>query len=146
MSRFAIQATTVDLRPGADGAYVPDVSVLDATDGNLGRNTSRTCFLVVEIVSPSDRRSIPETGHTKLAAKVKGYRGLPTCEAILVVELEERRVELYTRRGDGWHAVGLRDDDELVLPSFGLRCTTRYIYARTNVPQSRTIRGSQGKP
>ena len=139
--RFAIQATTIDLRPGIEGSYVPDVSVLDATDDDLGRNTSRTCFLAAEIVSPSDMRTLPGTGEAKIATKVKRYRGLPSCEAILVVELEEQGVFLHVRRDAGWRLERLRaPDDTIVLPSFGLRCALRDIYARTSVPQARPNR------
>lgn len=134
IARFAVQGSTVDLRPAFDAAYVPDVCVLDATD-DPRRNTSRTCFLAVEVVSPSDRRVLPGTDETKIAAKMRGYRSLPSCEAILVVALDEQAVTLHLRGADAWQVAELRDPTSTIaLPGFGLACSVADCYRRTSVP------------
>ena len=142
IARFAIQATTIKMGSGSDGSYVPDVAVLDAMEDDLGRNQSRTCFLAVEVVSPSDGRIVPETGETRLAMKVRGYRGLRSCEAILVIEQGEPDVTLHVRCDDDWRSESFTDlSDEIVLPSFALRCTLRDIYSRTRVIRARPSYG-----
>ncbi len=132
--RFAVQGAAIELGSGRSDTYVPDVAVLDASDEDLDRNASQTCFLACEVVSPSDRRLVPGTGETKIASKVRGYRELRSCEVILVIEQGAPFVTLLVRTDGVWGSEDLRSpDDDIVLPAFGLRCTLADIYARTRV-------------
>lgn len=130
-ARLAVQATTIDMSEGDGGRYVPDVAVVDADEECMTRNVSTRCYLAVEVVSPSDRRRVADD-LTKIEEKVKGYRLLPSCNAILLIDQDRFEAEIHLRRLGQWVASELTSpDDALEIPGFGLRCTLADIYDRT---------------
>ncbi|NDW06250.1 Uma2 family endonuclease [Jiella sp. 40Bstr34] len=114
------------------GNYVPDVAVLDEADLQEGLTSTATCHLAVEVVSPSDRKPIAGSARPKIDIKLEGYRNLPSCMAILVVDQSEIAVMALIRTDQGWIESRYDSpDDEIALPDFGLKCKVADIYFRT---------------
>ena len=114
------------------GNHVPDVAVLD--DADLKEEVSKTaiCHLAVEVVGPSDRRPVLETGRPKIEIKVELYQNLPSCNAVMKVEQSRLQVMLLIRTAQGWSRSEHEfPDDRLDLPGFGLQRSASAIYART---------------
>lgn len=132
-TRVAIQNPAIDFRPAIDGhTYVPDVAVLDCADIEPGRNVARTCHLVAEIVSPSDRRPPSGENRQKIAIKIDGYEMLPTCEVILVVEQAAFDVAVATRTGNSWTQERFTTlDGTIAPPTAGVECRLSDVYAPT---------------
>lgn len=137
--RIALQCPTIDLTPVISGnKFVPDVTVLDTADIVPDRHTTARCYLAVEIVSSSDRKRIVREGRPRIEIKRDGYSKLPDCEAILVIEQKRYAVRIGQRQGDDWTWTTLSDAaDEIVLPTFGLRCRLGDFYARTSLALGR---------
>ena len=126
------------------GNYVPDVAVLDAADLEDDVRKTAICHLEVEVVSPSDRKPVLETGRPKIDIKVEGYQKLPSCVAVMLVEQSRIQVTLLTRTGRGWfRSEHNTPDDPVVLLSFGFQCTVAEIYARA--PALRPIPAQRNK-
>lgn len=134
---IALQGPTIDLEGAATlaAAFVPDVGVLDASAVDAGLGKSAGCHLAVEVISPSDRKPVSDgSRRARIDVKVEGYKGLTSCEAIVLVEQDDPLVVLHVREGLHWAEVELRSlDDIIALPRFGLRCTVAAFYARTPV-------------
>lgn len=133
----ALQGPAVDMRQAgiAGGAtYVPDVGVVEGMEVEAGLARSVTCYLAVEVVSPSDRKPVSDTNRHRIDVKVEGYRNLPSCEALLVVEQDRPLVVVLTRREGSWSRSAFDlAEDVIDLPSFGLRCTLLEVYSKTPV-------------
>jgi Uma2 family endonuclease len=100
----------------------PELTVIDA-DYDVDRRYVDRFHLVVEVLSPSDRRT--------LAKKLAFYRGHPDCHTIVLVEATEVSVTVHRRAGDGWRADTLVALDDVVETGFGPLGTLRDVYART---------------
>lgn len=135
---IAFQQPAIDLRQVSTvggATYVPDVAVLEIGEVDGARAKSASCHLAVEIVSPSDRRPASEASRRpRIDVKVEGYRHLPSCEAILVIEQDRPGVTVHVRREGGWSIVERSAPDDVVeLARFGVRCPIAAFYARTSV-------------
>jgi Uma2 family endonuclease len=101
----------------------PEVAVIDG-DYRLDQRHGPRFELVVEVLSPSDRRTI--------ARKMAFYRGHEDCHTILIVEATELAVTVHRRAPDGWTATTLTALDDVVeTGAWGPLGTLRDIYART---------------
>lgn len=136
--RISLQNPAIDLTPVIVGnQFVPDVGVIDGTV-EAGARATRTCYLVVEIVSASDRKRAPGESRPKLEVKLQTYRRLASCEAILVIEQERFAARLESRTETGWVAQIVEGSGGvLAVSSAGLRCTLADLYARTSLLRSR---------
>ncbi len=87
---------TMKLRLDSGGQtvfYYPDLmAVCDALDNDP--NFCRAPCRIVEVLSPS-------TARIDRREKLLAYQGLPSLQSYLLVEQEQRHVELY-RRANGW--------------------------------------------
>jgi hypothetical protein len=139
--RIALQNPAIDLSPVIVGSqYVPDVGVIDSAV-RAGERATPICYLAAEIVSSSDHRRGPGEKRPRLDVKIETYRQLGSCEAILVLEQERFAARVLTRTATGWTAETAEGPDALLsIPSAGLRCSLRDLYARTSL-----IRG-EGAP
>jgi hypothetical protein len=59
------------------------------------------------------------------------YINHAACEVVLVIEQDRMEVRVGSMTEGAWHSRTLGPSDELVLPSFGLRCTVRALYEGT---------------
>lgn len=130
-SRIAYQRLGVELPDVGDYRPEPDVSVIDYELPPNDRYPTRA-YLLAEIVSSSDRERVPGTRETRIAAKRRIYRQHAACEAVLTIEQDRIEVLVETRTPDGWTARTLtKAQDELALPTFGLRCRVGDLYRNT---------------
>lgn len=130
-------------RPGLEtpeaGTYrpEPDLAVIDVEFPPNRRYIDRA-YLLAEIVSSTDRERVPGTRRTTIEAKREIYRQHPPCEAVLTIEQDRMEILVETRTGAGWSAQRLTSPtDELVLPTFGLRCQVEEVYANTPLMRAR---------
>jgi Uma2 family endonuclease len=100
----------------------PDVVVVRRLE-NLGQRYFDQFYLVAEILSESDKRTIDD--------KRNIYREHPSCACILLVRQDLAELTVDSRNDDGWRSQLLRGGDELRLPAFGLICPVKAIYRRT---------------
>ncbi len=130
-TRLACQRPGIEL--GADDRYrpEPDVAVIDA-DYEAGQRFVGRAYLLAEIVSGTDRETVPEAGRRWIDVKRDLYRAHPPCEAVVIVEQERPEVELSVRTAEGWRTEivsGL--DGRLALPSFGIETDLAALYDGT---------------
>lgn len=129
-TRIAYQRLGIELPEAGEYRPEPDVVVVDY-DLPAGRYPSQA-YLLAEIVSSTDRERVPWTGRTKVEAKREIYRQHAPCEAVLTIEQDRVEVLVETRIPDGWTSQTLTDpEDDLALPTFGLRCRVGDLYANT---------------
>jgi Uma2 family endonuclease len=129
-SRLATQRPGVEL---GSGAYrpEPDVGVIDA-NYDAGQRFVDRAYLLAEIVSATDDMPVPGTGGRWIDVKREIYLSHGHCEALLVIEQDRIEVRVDVRTKDGWKAAQLVGASaELVLPSFGLRCSVGQMYEGT---------------
>lgn len=130
-SRIAYQRLGVELPDVGDYRPEPDVSVIDYELPPNDRYPTRA-YLLAEIVSSTDRERVPGTRETRIAAKRRIYRQHAACDAVLTIEQDRIEVLVETRTPDGWTARTLtKAEDELALPTFGLRCQVGDLYRNT---------------
>lgn len=130
-SRIAYQRLGVELPDVGDYRPEPDVSVIDYEIPPNNRYPTRA-YLLAEIVSSTDRERVPRSRETRIEAKRRIYRQHAACEAVLTIEQDRIEVLVETRTATGWTARTSKDpDDELALPTFGLRCRVGDLYRNT---------------
>lgn len=130
-SRIAYQRLGVELPDVGDYRPEPDVSVIDYELPPNDRYPTRA-YLLAEIVSSTDRERVPRACETRIAAKRRIYRQHAACEGVLTIEQDRIEVLIETRTPDGWTARTLtKAEDELALPTFGLRCRVCDLYRNT---------------
>jgi Uma2 family endonuclease len=124
----AYQRIGLNLRPFVqDYDPEPDVAVVEVARGADPRYADRF-YLAAEVVSPSDLPMID--------GKREVYKRHPDCDCVLVIRQDRYEVQSDLRAPDGWVRVTLNSpDDELVLPTFWLRCALGDIYKGTIGPR-----------
>jgi Uma2 family endonuclease len=123
----AYQRVGVNLGPQVeDYDPEPDVAVVEVATTSDRRYADRF-YLVAEVVSSSDE--------SKIEGKREIYKQHPDCECVLVIRQDCFDVVIDLRKGGTWRRETLKDpDDQLTLPSFGLRCLLKDIYKGTVGP------------
>jgi Uma2 family endonuclease len=131
-TRFSIQRSGVELGLDTDEYRPePDVMVLDSDYAPEQRYVERA-YLLAEIVSSTDYERIPGGGEPWIEVKRRLYLAHAHCQAVLIIEQSRIEVRLDVRTEEGWRSSKLADpDDELVLPTFGLRCLVGDLYEAT---------------
>jgi Uma2 family endonuclease len=142
LSRLATQRPGIELGSLACRPE-PDVGVIDANYDAGQRFVERACLLA-EIVSATDDFPVPGTGSRWIDVKTEIYRSRDPCEAVLILEQDRMEVRIDVRTKDGWQSAQLAGPAaELILPTFGLRCSVGQLYEGTPlqprvIPQPRT--------
>jgi Uma2 family endonuclease len=136
-TRIAVQASGVELGTvvletfGDDYRPEPDVMVLDADFEPRQRFVERA-YLIAEIVSDTDHRSVPGEKEPWIAIKRRLYLAHPPCEAVLLVDPLRLEIGVDLRVGAGWaHTDMTRLDEPLNIPSCGLKCLVADVYEGT---------------
>ena len=131
-TRRALQRCGVEL--GLDNDEYrpePDVTVLDIDYAPDQRFVERA-NLLAEVASSTDYAPIPGSREPWIEVKRRLYRAHPPCEAVVVVEQTRVELRVDLRTETGWKTIELtRLEEELVLPTFGLRCPVADLYAST---------------
>lgn len=112
------------------GLYTyPDVSVvcgpLELTDDpRAPSETVTNAIALVEVLSAATR-------NYDQRVKFELYRAIPTLRYYILIEQTEMKVELRTRRENGWDSLVLTaPHDWLELPELNFRCALSEIYQR----------------
>lgn len=79
----------------ADAVFYPDVMVSCDEDDRRASLALHSPCLVVEVLSES-------TAASDRGVKFAAYRMIPVLRDYLIVDIEARRLELYTRQSEGW--------------------------------------------
>jgi Uma2 family endonuclease len=112
----------------ADTFFVADVAVTCAPFDRR-RQYLQDPLLLIEILSPSTER---HDRHVKTPA----YRRIASVQEILLVDTEDRYVELHRRQGDQWLTQILRgSDDMLSLASVGIEISMSDLYEGFEFPE-----------
>jgi Uma2 family endonuclease len=117
-----VYMSDVKLRAGDDVYYYPDVMVACGPEGDDPVVEDAPC-LVVEVASPStaviDRRE-----------KLVAYKRIPTLEAYVIVEQDDRRVQRHWRDEQGvWWDAEVSGRGQVPLPCPETTLTLNDIYA-----------------
>ena len=142
-TRFAVQGSGVELGLDVDDYRPePDVMVLDADYPAEQRYVERA-YLLAEVVSSTDYERIPGGVEPWIEVKRRLYLAHAPCEAVVIIDQTRIEVRVDIRTGAGWKGMELTDsNDELALPSFGLRCRVADLYDGTPLqPRPRPGRG-----
>ena len=129
LSRLATQRPGIELGSG-DYRPEPDVGVIDA-DYEAGQRFVGRAYLLAEIVSATDDVQVPGTDRNWIDVKREIYLGHAACEAVLIIEQDRMEVRVDVKSERGWQSLKLGPGDDLVLPSFGLRCSVTDLYEGT---------------
>lgn len=114
----------VALSEDDDECRLPDLFV---TCEPVPERIFRMPRLIVEVLSPS-------TAKEARTDKLDFYKSLPSVEAVLLVWQDKRRVQLNTRRDEGWLAQDLIGGT-VELPRLGVALTLDEIYAGVELPE-----------
>lgn len=130
--RRSVQRSGVELGLNIDEYRPePDVMVLDADYAADQRYVHRA-YLLAEIVSGTDYERVPGGSDPWIEVKRRLYMAHAPCEAVVIIEQSRVEVRLDLRTRTGWKQSKLKKlEDELTLPSFGLRCRVADLYADT---------------
>ena len=129
-SRIAIPQSGLELDAG-NYKPEPDVYVIDA-DFVAGQRFAEAAYLLAEVISSTDDVRVPGTGRPWIEVKREIYLAQDTCEAVVIIQQDSIEVHVDVRTASGWQSETLSGPEaELVLPSFGLRCRLKDLYART---------------
>jgi Uma2 family endonuclease len=112
-----------------DTARYPDLSVTCRPFGDKDDNVSEP-VLVIEVVSLSTERD--ERGRKKF-----DYFATPSIQQYAIIEQDVRRVDLYTRSGDGWTDEIVEGDNILELSSIGIDISLDAVYEDTELDATR---------
>jgi Uma2 family endonuclease len=82
---------------------------LDPEDANTATNPA----VAVEILSPS-------TEQYDRGEKLRQYQAVPSLLHVVLVAHDERRIDVWSRRGDDWSALSARQGEQAALP--GIAC------------------------
>lgn len=118
------QALSSDVKVRVDAAnsvYYPDV-VVSCAEQDMRATVLRDPVLVVEVLSPG-------TAAFDRKTKRAHYALIPSVQLILLVDAEERRVELDRRDGEGWLRETVTESGALDLGEVGCTLDLDDIYA-----------------
>jgi Uma2 family endonuclease len=104
--------------------YYPDV-MLSCESSSDTHFETHPC-LVVEVISPS-------TAKIDRVEKLTNYKKIPSLLAYVMVEQDERRIDIYRRHENFWVHESLEDDTEFRLPCVDAPLTLNEIYTGINV-------------
>ncbi len=112
----------------ADAVFYPDVMVSCDADDRQASLALRSPCLIVEVLSDS-------TAANDRGQKFAAYRRIGTLRDYLLVDIDARRIELYTRQPDGWllHEAAA-DGDAVDLSSIGLKLTPADAFGDLDLP------------
>jgi Uma2 family endonuclease len=114
------------LRPHHDDSYyVADLGVTCGPAAGARQHLPEP-VLIVEVLSPS-------TEDHDRGRKVPDYREIPSLQEILVVASQERRVELWRRKGDHWRVEDLIGEATVRLESCDATIPLAAIYAHVDL-------------
>ena len=116
----------------------PDVSVTCQPVEDRG-DTVPEPVLVVEVISPSTERE--DRGRKKF-----DYLSTPSIRQYAIVEQEERRVDLYTRSGEGWINEVVTGEARLNLSSLGVDLSLSALYEDTELDPTRQPASERAAP
>jgi Uma2 family endonuclease len=107
----------------ANGFYYPDLVIACSTDSPV--DSHRICRqprLIIEVMSGASR--LLDQREKRLA-----YQRIPSVREILLVDAEQRRLELFRRQDSRWSIDTVTKEGELLLPSLGVTLTLEAIYS-----------------
>ena len=123
--RCAVFTSDVRVRVAATGLDTyPDVTVVcgrleyDPLDPHAIGNPT----LLVEVTSTS-------TEAYDRGEKLSHYKRIPSLEEVVIVSHAERRVDVWSRQGEGWDVAQFRDTEPVRLASIDSNLTMDGIYA-----------------
>jgi Uma2 family endonuclease len=128
-ARLATQRPGVELSSG-DYRPEPDVGVIDA-DYEANQRFVDRAYLLAEVVSDTDKVTVPETDKKWIDVKRNIYLAHPACEAVLIIEQDRMEVRADVKTDKGWTSQKLGPADTLRLPGFGLTCAVADLYEGT---------------
>ena len=109
----------------------PDIVVAPISDDSDPRHILLP-ELIIEVLSES-------TAQTDRREKLKEYADLPTVQYYLLIEQDERRVELYSRDTEGWRfSIFESPTDVIVLSHFGITLALTDIYENINFVEQKS--------
>jgi Uma2 family endonuclease len=130
-SRMANQRPGIELGAGGDYKPEPDVGVIDA-EYEAGQRFVERTYLLAEIVSSTDDFLVPGTNEPWIEVKRRIYMAHEPCEAVLIIEQDRIEARVDVKTAASWQSERLVEADaELILPSFGLRCSLGDLYEGT---------------
>jgi len=142
-TRIAVQGSGVELGDaalapiGEEYRPEPDVMVMDADFEPRQRFVDRA-YVVAEIVSDTDNEPVPGEKVPWIAIKRRLYVAHPHCEAVILVDPYRVDVRIDLRTKDGWTSARLASlDEQLTIPSCGLRCAVADVYDGTPLNRRR---------
>jgi hypothetical protein len=136
-ARMAVSASGVELGDaalgwiGEDYRPEPDVVVMDAEYESRQRFVHRA-YVFAEIVSDTDNEPVPGEKEPWIAIERRLYLAHPPCKAVILIDPYCVEIRIDLRRKHGWTSNRLvRLDEELTIPTCGLRCLVGDVYDRT---------------
>lgn len=111
-------------RPDRDDSFYEADIVVSCTPLEAGATTIPEPVVIVEVLSPT-------TLEHDRGRKVYDYRQIASVQEIVLVSSEQRRVEIWRRRGAKWELEDLIGDAALELESVGVTIPLAAIYADT---------------
>lgn len=127
-SRVAVPQSGLELNAG-NYEPEPDVYVIDA-DFVAGQRFADGAYLLAEVVSSTDDVRVPGTRRPWIEVEI--YLAQAKCEAVVIIQQDTIEARVDVRTATGWQTDKLSGPEaELILPSFGLRCRLKALYART---------------
>ena len=137
-SRIAIAQSGLELEAG-NYKPEPDVYVIDA-DFVAGQRFADGAYLLAEVVSSTDDVRVPGTRRPWIEVKREIYLAQDKCEAVVIIQQDRIEVLVDVRTATGWQSDVLEGEEtELALPSFGLRCRVKALYAGTPLIRRRAV-------
>jgi Uma2 family endonuclease len=135
-SMIAVQGPGLILA-GQDTRPEPDVVVIDK-NYKADEHYIDRAYLLVEVVSSSDRVRLPGTRKQQIDRKRECYREHEPCIAILVISQEAMAVDLELRSNGVWKEQKLTAADVIQIPELGFECSVSALYQNTPLePQSK---------
>jgi Uma2 family endonuclease len=114
----------------ADAVFYPDVMVSCDEADRRASLALHAPSLVVEVLSDS-------TAATDRGAKFAAYRRIASLRDYLLVDIEERRLELYSRQADGWLlSESTEAQPAVTLGSIGLTLTVAEAFGDLDEPSA----------
>ena len=119
---YEVYVAEVKLRAATDVIYYPDVMVACDPRDEHALMVDTPC-LVVEVISPS-------TGTTDRREKLAAYKRIPSLQAYLIVDQDERRVERHWREKEEWWVQEIAEQGAVPIPCPATELSLAEIYER----------------
>ena len=115
--------------------YYPDV-MLSCESSSDSHFETHPC-VIVEVISPS-------TAKVDRVEKLSNYKKIPSLMAYVLVEQDERRIDIFRRHENFWVHESLENEAEFCLPCVDAPLTLAEIYAGVDV-SAPVYRGDIGR-